>query len=297
MLVTGATGTVGSQVVRQLRRRQVAVRAFVRDADRAASQFGSDGDGVRWAVGDLSDPASVRRAMRGVDRVFLSTANSPAQQPQETTVIDAAAAGWVKRIVKLSALGAQIGAPQLFLDAHGRIEQQLATCGVPSVVLRPAFFMSNLFALAEPVRTSGTLFAAAGDARIAMIDPADVAAAGVAALLAGTGPDTNIGGQAHEGRTHVLTGPQAITFADVGVALTTATGREVRYTEVSDQAARAALLGLGAPAWLADNVVMIYALLRQGHAEHTSNAVQALTGRPPRTIAEFAAEHRAAFAR
>src|SRR5215211_9093249 len=102
------------------------------------------GDGVETVTGDFADAASVRRAVSGVDRVFLACANVPRQVEFENGVIDAARQAGVRRIVKLSALGAEIGSPVAFWDWHGRIEEHLLTSGIPAVVLRPTFSMTNL---------------------------------------------------------------------------------------------------------------------------------------------------------
>ena len=159
ILVTGATGNVGSRVVGELRARGVYVRAFVRDKEKAAAILGG---GVELASGDFSDAASVRRALEGVEVVFLACANDPRQVEFETGVIDAAADAGVRRIVKLSALGAKIGSSIAFWDWHGRIEERLRASGVPFVMLRPTFNMTNLLGSAEGVRQAGTLFAPAG---------------------------------------------------------------------------------------------------------------------------------------
>src|SRR5262245_54714839 len=127
VLVIGATGRVGAHVVRELLARDASVRAFARDPEKAAATLG---DAVEVAVGDLNDPVSVRRAMRGVDRVVLISANCPNEAAQEIGVIDAAAAAWVQRIVKLSAIGAEAGSALLFSDAHGRSEEHLRQCTV-----------------------------------------------------------------------------------------------------------------------------------------------------------------------
>src|SRR5919112_5134149 len=104
ILVTGATGNVGSRVVHELRGRGVPVRAFVRDAERAT---GMPGESVELAVGDFGDPGSIRAALDGVDGVFLACSNQPRQVEYEASVIDAAEEAGVRRIVKLSALGAE----------------------------------------------------------------------------------------------------------------------------------------------------------------------------------------------
>jgi uncharacterized protein YbjT (DUF2867 family) len=135
MLVTGATGNVGSQVVKELAGRGVPVRAFVRDPGKAATLLGPD---VALAVGDFADRPPTGAALEGVDTVFLACGNLPEQVAHETGVIDAAAAAGVGRLVKLSALGAGIGSPVAFWDWHARIEGQLRASGTPWVILRPA---------------------------------------------------------------------------------------------------------------------------------------------------------------
>jgi uncharacterized protein YbjT (DUF2867 family) len=103
----------------------------------------------------------VRRALEGVEGVFLACANDPLQVEHETGVIDAAAGAGVRRIVKLSALGAEVGSPVAFWDWHGRIEEHLRATGIPAVVLRPTFFMTNLLGSAEGIRHEDVLFAPA----------------------------------------------------------------------------------------------------------------------------------------
>ena len=282
VLVTGATGNVGSRVVRELSGRGVSARAFVRDADGAAGKLD---DGVELAYGDFSDAASVGRVVEGVEGVFLACANDPRQVEYETGVIDAAAAAGVRRIVKLSALGAEVGSPIAFWDWHGRIEERLRASGVPFVMLRPAFNMTNLLGSAEGVRHADSLFAPADGAKVAMIDPGDVAAAATVVLAE----------DGHEGQTHVLTGPEAIAFERVAEELSAATGRHVRFVAVTDDAARQALVGSGTPEFVAGQIVAVFGVLRQGAQDLTTDAVRDLTGREPRSFAGFTRDHAGHF--
>ena len=133
ILVTGATGNAGSQVVRALRERGAGVRAFVRDTEKARSLFG---DEVELAVGDFADAASLERALESVKAMLLSCADDPRRVEWETKAIEAAAAAGVRRIVKLSTIGAQPGAPVAFWDWHGQVEERLRSAGVPYVILQ-----------------------------------------------------------------------------------------------------------------------------------------------------------------
>jgi NAD(P)H dehydrogenase (quinone) len=151
ILVTAATGTVGSLVVRGLQERQADVRPF-----------------SRTTGGDFERPETIGAALIGVEDVFLATPNHPHQAEHEANVIDAAVAAGVRRVVKLSAAGAAIGSPLAFWDAHGRSEAYLRDSGLDHAILRPTAFTTHL--------VPGTA------ARVTAIDPADVAAAAVALL-------------------------------------------------------------------------------------------------------------------
>ena len=147
----------------------------------------------------------------GADAVFLGCANVPEQVDFECTVVDQAARPGVGRIVKLSAQGADPAAAVAYWRWHAQIEEHLRASGVPSVVLQPSFYMSNLFAATEHVREQGMLFAPAGDAAITMVHPADVAAVAAVALTT----------DGHDGATYLVTGPEAITYTQVATDLST----------------------------------------------------------------------------
>jgi uncharacterized protein YbjT (DUF2867 family) len=282
ILVTGATGNVGSQVVAALRARGAQVRAFVRDPGRAAALLGDD---VDLAVGDFADGDSVRRALDGADRVFLACSNAPGQVDYEIGAIEAAEAAGVQRLVKLSTSVAAVDSPLLFPRWHGLIERHLVRSGLPAVRICPGFMMSSLLMSADAIRATGRIFAPAGRARIAMVHPRDVAAAAAVTLTE----------DGHEGARYVLNGPRAITYEEVAAHLSEATGRRIEFVDVPDEAAQQAMLESGLPPAVAEFLVRLFRALRQGLDEKTSGTVRALTGAEPRTFAEFAREHAAEF--
>lgn len=270
ILITGATGTVGRSLGSDLSTAGAKVRALVRDPDRARAVLPPE---LELAVGDFAHPASLEAAMRGVSQVFLAAPNHPDQVAWECALIDAAVAAGVSRLVKLSAHGVRRGSPVAFWDAHARIEEHLTQSGLEFVVLRPTTYATNLLASLETVR-SGLLVAPAESATVAFIDPADVAAVASATLLRGS----------WAGHTITLTGPEAVDFDYAAAVLAELLDRPVAFVAVSDQAARAALVGSGAPPWFAENLVRVFAALRGGLADLTTPAVLELTGRPPRSL-------------
>jgi uncharacterized protein YbjT (DUF2867 family) len=268
VLVTGATGNVGRAVVAELRRLGMPVRAFVRDP---AADLGA---GVELACGDFEDPASIGRALAGVDRVFLSSADGPRKVAHEAAVIDACVERGVALIVKASTLLADPASPLPPVAWNGRSEQHLRRSGVPAVMLRSGFYMTNLSQMAH----DGRLIAPAGEGRVAFIDPADIGA--VAAVVM---RDRS----ALAGRAYRLTGGAAISFAQAAAAL----GAE--YVDVPPAAARDGLAAAGMPDWLIEHLDRAFALIRAGVMSEVTDTVRALTGRPPRTLADFVRAARA----
>ena len=289
IVVTGASGNAGSQVVRALAARGERVRAFVRDPGRARQVLGEDAE---LAVGDFADAASVRAALEGADALLLSCADDPRRVGWETAAIDAAVAAGVRRIVKLSAAAAEPGSPVAFWDWHGQVEQYLRSCGTGWVILRASWYMSNVLAAASGVAAEGRLYAPAGKARIAMIDPRDVGAA-AAAVLCSPGHGASAG---HEGQTYLLTGPRAITYDEVAAGLSAATRSRVEFTDIPGDAAYQAMIGDGMPGFVAEQIVAMFARLRQGAAAQVSPDVETLTGSAPRDFACFATDHARLFA-
>lgn len=264
-VVFGATGTVGRHVLAGL------------------AACGVDARGVSRAVADLDDPASVRAVVAGASQVLVCTPNHPRQAEREIALVDALAPG--TRVVKVSAVAARTGSPSAFGDAHGRAEAHLAASGLPAVVLRPGFYLSNLLAAAETIRAHGRFFLPAGDAALPFTDPRDVAAVAVEAL-------TRTG---HEGRTYTVTGPAVLTCAQAAEQLSAGLGRPVAYVPVPDEVARAGLREQGVPDWFADEMIVLFGELRRAPTVAASDVVRVLTGREPRSVADFARDHAAAF--
>lgn len=269
ILITGATGHVGRSLVSELNLAGVPLRALVRDADKARAVLPA---GVEVAVGDFADPDSLASAVRGVKRLFLAAPNHPEQLDWEVSVIKAARGAGVKRVVKLSAHGARQGSPVAFWDTHAAIERHLVQAGMEWVVLRPTTFASTALASFN----GSHLVAPAAGARVAFIDPADVAAVAAGALLQ----------PRWVGRTLTLTGPRVHTFDSVALQLAALTSRPVRFIDVPEAAAAEAMTAAGASPWFADNVVRVFGELRAGIADLLTDDVYHVIRRPARPLSE-----------
>jgi len=282
ILVTGATGNVGSAVVAELSARGIPCRAFVRDPGQAAERLGPD---VALAVGDFNDAASLARAMEGADAIFLSSADHPGKVGHETAVIDVAVAAGVRKIVKASTVAAEIGSPRPPFDWNARIEKHLRESAVESVVLQSYFYMTNLLASAATVAKRGMLIAPLGGAKIAMIDPRDTGATGAVALTTGD----------YDGSTLTLSGPEAVTYDEVAKELASAIGGTVEFVPVPDEAARQSFEQMGLPAWLVTHFAHLFPFLRDGAQAQPTDTVRAVTGREPRGVATWVRDHAALF--
>lgn len=285
IVVVGATGTVGKAVVRELLQASEAFAALVRDPSRAREVLGPR---VELREGDLARPETLRTAFAGADRVFLVAPLIPELADLEANAVDAAAASGIRRVVKLSTAGvARAGhaLPRQY-PLHRRAEQHLESSGLAWTNLRPAPFMQNTLAFAASVAADNVIRGAWGEGRMAYVDVRDVAAVAAHVLLT----------DGHDEAGYELTGPQALTVADVAEALSRATGRPVRYEDVAADAARSALRGHGPPDWFADAMVEVMAHVRAGGGGRVTDAVQQNLGRPARTYEAFAHEHAAAFA-
>jgi uncharacterized protein YbjT (DUF2867 family) len=282
IVVIGASGKVGSRVVRALRERGAPVRALVRARERGAA---AEAAGAEIAIGDASDADALDAALAGAQRVFWALPAVPEQAELETNVVDAVVRAGSPPAVKLSVIAADPSSPVRFIAAHGWIEDLLGEAGVPHTLLRPNDFMQNAFAWA-PMFADGTVPLPAADARIASVDADDVAAAAVAALT----------DDARAGSTYALTGPDAPTRREQVAILAAAAGREVEVVPVSHEEARQAMLDAGVPRWIADGRAELLAFYDAGRAATPAAGVREATGREPRGWSDFARDHAEAFA-
>lgn len=274
ILVTGATGTTGRALLSELATRDVPVRAMVRSPRELPAEI---------AVADFDDPDAVAAALAGVRAAYLVTPSSQEAEGQQVRFVELAAAAGVGHLVVLSQLGAAVDSPVRFLRYHAVVEQRVRDLGIPYTFLRPNLFFQGLLAMAGPI-AAGQLFAPIGDARVSAVDIRDIAAVAAVAL---TEPG-------HEHRTYTLTGPAALTHAEIAAALGTALRREVAFADVPPVDFAAALVGV-LPPWQVDGLLEDYAHYARGEAAFVSADVPDVLGRPATDVATFARDHAPAF--
>ncbi|MEU5092958.1 SDR family oxidoreductase [Streptomyces sp. NPDC021356] len=281
ILVTGATGKIGTETVRLLNSERLPVRALVRDAARAP-QDGSWG-GVEIAVGDFDQPDTLDAAMAGVDTLVLITPSVPTQ---EIAAIDSAVGQAVKHVVKITNHKATDNSPVDRRRDHARIEAHLRASGLTYTLLAPNLLMQNLFSMAPVIKQTHGFVMSAGDGQSGMIDSRDVSAAAAAVAADPAG---------HEGCTHLLTGPELVTYADVAVELSRALGEEIEYRRLTPDQHREAMVQAGLPEPVAASNAQVFGLIAEGDAAWLSHDVTTLTGHDPRSLRTFLTDHVSAF--
>ncbi len=281
ILVTGATGKIGREVVRQLSGAGVPARALVRDPDRAAFLRLP---GIEVVVGDFRKPRTLDAALAGVDRVFLLSPPDPLQVEMQGNVIEAAKRAGARLIVKISVGGGPDASTQIG-RWHWSTEKQLQASAIPFTLLRPNLFMQTLLALAPSIAATGAFHLPMGDGRVSVVDTRDIAAVAVCAL---TQPG-------HERKIYDVTGPEAISFGTMAEEISQAIGRKVTYVDVSPERAREEMLGNGIAPWLVDDMLVLFRSYREGYGAAVSGAVSQVTRREPRTFRQFAHDYARVF--
>jgi uncharacterized protein YbjT (DUF2867 family) len=281
LLVTGATGTTGTEVVRGLRQRDVAVRALVHDEAKAGAVREL---GAEPVVGEMGDPKTFEPALEGVERAYLVAPVSPMQAEYEQLFVETAKAAGVQHVVKLSLIGASLQSPLRFGKTHAVVEQALRESGMGWTFLRPNGFMQNNLAWPAQVQ-DGKFFSPVPDAAFTIVDARDVAEVAVAALT----------GDGHASKAYALTGPEAVSYRDQARRLFAAAGREVAVEEVAAEAVKRALVEAGVPAWNAEGLAELWELYASGGAALVASGVDDVLHRAPRDFDTFARDHADAF--
>ena len=263
-LIFGGTGNIGSRVTERLIARGERPSVFVRNAKKAKVLFG---DQVDIHVGDLEQPrSSLAAALAGIDGVFLVT-DGPDLESRDRAVAVAAKSAGVRHVVKLSTLDVQTGVGTG--PWHARGEVAVRESGVAFTFIQSAGFMLNALGWSDSIRELGVLRTSTGQGKIAFIHPDDIADVAIAALIT----------RDHDGRSLVITGPEALSYGEMAAAIGSVIGKRVRFEEISDEQAYAGVVRWAGKGPYADALVDIWRAVREGRLATVSNGVQRVLGR------------------
>jgi uncharacterized protein YbjT (DUF2867 family) len=283
ILVTGATGLNGKELLHRLSAKGIAVRALVRNPAKAEAIAALPH--VEIVQGDMARPETLAAALHDTDRAMLISSSDPMMLDVQSNFIDAARTAGVRHVVKLSGIMPELDSAFRFARMHGEIEKRLEASGMAYTHLRAGEFMPAYFRQVPMIASKGAMFLPMEDARIASIDVGDIAEI-AARVLTSSG---------HEGKTYPLTGPEALTMTEVAAKLSAATGETIRYVNVPPEDARRAQLAAGIPPYLADALFELFAERRNGKEGKVWPDAATLLGRPPTSFDEFAERNAAMF--
>jgi len=285
ILITGATGTVGSETVKALAGDDVRVRAGVHSLIKG-DRF-RDLPNVEMVHLDFHDANSLKAAFTGVTRVFLITPFTEDQVKIGKLLIDYAKEVGVKQVVRLSAIGAD-AEPGIQLGRwHREIEKYLEESGLPFTILRPSSFMQNFVHYnAASVRNEDKIYMPLGKGKVGYIDVRDIAEVARIVLTSS---------EEHLNKIYELTGAAAITVNDVAHAITQATNRLIVYVDVPEEVAAAAMTQNHMPDWMVAAMMELHGTAKAGYADKITDTVEKITGLQARSINDFAEDCCAAF--
>jgi uncharacterized protein YbjT (DUF2867 family) len=283
ILVTGATGLNGSELMRRLSAKGIPSRALVRN--RAKAQPLESLPNVEVVEGDMARPDSMADALRGVERAMLISSSDPTMVETQSSFIDAAKKAGVEHVVKLSGIIPELDSPFRFARMHAEIEARLEKSGLAFTHLRAGEFMPSYFRQVPSIMARGVLALPMANARIASVDIGDLAEVAIAVLTT----------SGHEGKTYPLTGPESLSMAEVAEKLSAATGKTIRYVDVPPEEANKARLAAGMPPYLAEGLDELFAERRNGKESTVWPTIEEVFGRKPTTFDEFATRNAAIF--
>jgi uncharacterized protein YbjT (DUF2867 family) len=281
ILLTGITGNIGGATARALLARGVRFRALVRDPGKAAAWAER---GVELVQGDLEDPASVRRALAGVDRALLVLPNGEFQERLELAFVRTAQEAGLPWIIKLSSPEAVRGTTSPIPLAHIAAEDAIMASGMKWTFVRPSFYMQNFRGSVKAARATGKLSMPMGNGTVALTDNND-AGEFIAHVLTDADPAL------HHAQCYDITGPDPVmTFHDVARAIGEAIGQPVVYDDCDPKAFQEAIRPFHRNAWHSDAVARLFAEIADGRTPgHQTDTFQKIMGRPGRSLKEYLA--------
>jgi uncharacterized protein YbjT (DUF2867 family) len=289
ILVMGATGTLGGEVVKQLSSSTPAIniKAGVHSAQNVKKV--KDGDEVEVVLIDYNKPETLKEALSQVDKLFLLTPDVPnAHELASNLVIEAKKAG-IRHIVKQSVMGADLEADVGTFRLHRQAEKIIEQSEIPFTFLRPNEFMQNFVNFhSHFIKNNNAFYLPLEDAKVSLVDVRDIAVVAVKSL-------TEDRSDKHNNNTYLITGPEALSYYQAAEILSSATDKKISYVNISEEEARGAMKEMGMSDWLINTISELHDYFRKGNASQVSSAVEEVTGKKPISFSQFAKDYAEAF--
>jgi uncharacterized protein YbjT (DUF2867 family) len=279
VLVTGATGKIGSRLITGLvKHDNIKVRAFIRNAEKAAPL---EAKGAELAMGTFENEEAVNAAVKDIHTIVLITTQNPAASEQASAMVHAAKKNGVKKIIRISVFKAAVDGPAAITRLHGHTDNEIQNSGLDYIILRPPFFMQNLFFMAATkIISEDRFYFGTGEGKIGMIDLRDIADCAEQCIIS----------DKHDNKIFTLTGPESLSFYDIAGRLSNIMGRTIRYVDVSPEAVGQSILTLGMGDWYAQVMGDLCSAYRENWGDVIMADVAQITGHRPRSFDQFAGE-------
>lgn len=276
--ITGAGGTVGREVIKQLEFTKVPFRAAYFSKKKLDAALAKGLDAV---IIDYNRPETLRAAFQGCDKLFLLGPNVLDQTQLELNAVEAAKAVGIHHIVKQSVMGAEDESFSLAL-VHRPVEKAIESSDMAWTFLRPNSFMQNVVTfMSETIKAEGAFYSASGGAKIAHVDVRDIATVAVKALTEPT----------HVGQAYTLTGAEALTYDDLANELSTVLGRSITHISLSSEDLKHGMLAEGLSEAIADRMLDLERYYRDDQASRITNDIKQVTGHEPRRFTQYTRDY------
>jgi uncharacterized protein YbjT (DUF2867 family) len=297
ILVTGATGTVGSEVVKHLAAISLSsgynIRAAVHSKNKSNQLRQFDNKRVEIVDLDYTKTETVAYALNGVDKIFLQTLPIPNVIDISSNLVDEAKKNGVKYIVKLSAMGAGSEPGSTILRLHEEEEKIIKDSGIPYTFLRPPAFMQNFVTqFGHTIKTQNAFYVPAEDAKMSFIDSRDIAAV-TAEILTKNNPGSSR--QHYENKAYDITRPDALSYEQAANILSSVAGKKISYVNITEEDAWKGMKHIGMGDWFIDIMMELFRIIRAGYGSETTTVTEDITGRKPISFAQFAKDYVEAF--
>ncbi|MBV8255266.1 MAG: SDR family oxidoreductase [Chitinophaga sp.] len=283
ILISGATGNVGTQLVKQLAALNIPFKALVRNGDH--NELLKSLPQAEIIIGDLANELALIDAMQDIEKAFLLTNSSEQAEQLQLNFVHAAYRAGVKHIVKLSQYAADENSPVRFLRYHAKVENKIKELGLSYTFLRPNLYMQGLIAFKDYIKTSGKFYASVGNAAISAVDIRDIAAVAAKAL-------TEAG---HENKIYNITGSRAITHNQMADIFSRVLGKEIVFVDVTPNQMERALRDAGFPEWQVGGLIEDYAHYSRGEAAEIYNTACDITNVAPISFEQFVNDYKELF--
>jgi uncharacterized protein YbjT (DUF2867 family) len=291
ILVTGATGNVGTELIKELSTRGAIFRAGVH-SNKSSNKIGTISSRVQLIETDYDKPETLRRACEGVSKIFLLTPDSPRAVELASNLVKEAKKAGVKHIVKQSnILVTEMESSTNYARLHREAEKIIEESGLQFTFLRPNDFMQNFVNFFAPtIKTNSAFYIPGGDAKVSFVDVRNIAAVAAKVLT-----EHDESGTRYFGKAYNITGPEALSYLQAAEILSNTAGKKINYVNITEADARRGMKDVGMNEWFINIALELFDNYRKGYASQVSDAVESITGNKPISFSQFTMDYAGAF--